>query len=65
MSDDQQNTTPRRSKRRWFQFSLRTLFVLIAACSGVFACLAAYVQPYWTEQRVIAKIHGPLSSWLI
>lgn len=42
--------------RRWFRFSLRTLVVLITICAIVLAIFAAYLAPYYREQRLIADL---------
>jgi len=54
--ESQQPPGPISRKRRWFRFSLRTLLVLIALCAALSGIVAAYLAPYYREQRLIADL---------
>lgn len=43
-------------KRRWFQFSVRALLVVTAACAVVLALWRVHVRPYYEQQRAIAAL---------
>jgi hypothetical protein len=50
------NSNPPRPKRRWYQYSLRTLFVLTALVAAVFAYHKARTRRYEAQQRAINAI---------
>ena len=42
---------PPKPKRRWFQFSLRTLLSLVTLAAGLLVAWRVYVEPY-RQQRL-------------
>lgn len=44
--------------RRWNQFSLRTILILVAACAVLAGIWVAYFEPYRPEQQILAKMQG-------
>jgi hypothetical protein len=54
-----------RPKRRWYQFRLRTLLVVMTAVALVFIAYGAYIEPYTQQRRameVIAELNGTYQS---
>ena len=54
MTDE--NSNPPGPKRRWFQYSLRTLFVLTAIVAAVFAYHKVRTRRYEAQQRAVSAI---------
>src|SRR5262245_12034944 len=52
MSDQQ----PERPQRRWFQFSLRTLLIVVAVVAAVAAAWHHALKPYWLQREAMAAI---------
>jgi hypothetical protein len=56
----------RSARRRWFQYSLRTLFVVsIAAALGIVAAWKEYVEPYQRERQLeamLTELGGKIST---
>jgi hypothetical protein len=50
------DSKPPRPKRRWYQYSLRTLFVLTAVVAAVFAYHKVRTRRYEAQQRAISAI---------
>jgi hypothetical protein len=44
--------------RRWNQFSLRAVLILVAVCALLAGIWAAYFEPYRREQQVLAEMQG-------
>jgi Leucine-rich repeat (LRR) protein len=44
------------ARRRWLRFGLRTLFVVVAGCSGIFALWRAEVRRDAREQAAVAEL---------
>ncbi len=47
----------RRPKRRWFQFSLRTLLVLVLVVGATLGLLGREAQRTWKRERAVAELH--------
>jgi hypothetical protein len=47
-----------RTSRRWTQFSLRAVLVCVTACAVLAGFWAAYIQPYFQEQRILAEMQS-------
>ena len=47
---------PPKSKRRWFQYSLRTLLIVVTLVAGLLVAWRAYVEPYRRQREVMALI---------
>jgi hypothetical protein len=43
-------------RRRWLQYNLRTLLVLVTLCGGGAGYYAAQTRDYYAEQEVIAQM---------
>ena len=43
-------------RRRWFQFSLRTLLIVVTLAAGLLVAWRAYVEPYGRQREVMALI---------
>jgi hypothetical protein len=43
-------------RRRWFQFSLRTLFVLMTVVVGALVVWRSYLQPYRQQRQTMALV---------
>ena len=42
--------------RRWFQFSLRTLLIVVTLVAGLLGAWRAYVEPYRRQRETMALI---------
>src|SRR5256885_524511 len=49
-------SSPNPQQRRWFQFSLRTLLVLVAAAAGLAFAWMKLVEPYRLQREAMAAI---------
>jgi Leucine-rich repeat (LRR) protein len=47
---------PRSPRRRWLQFSLRTLLLAVTLVAGVLAAVCVYLAPYRQQRRTMAMI---------
>jgi hypothetical protein len=47
---------PAKSKRRWFQYSLRSLMLLMTAAAGAVVAWRAYLEPYHRQRQTMALI---------
>ena len=52
------NTPPPQRRRRWFQFSLRTLMLFTLACALAFGWIARQIEPTRREQSVVSEIES-------
>ena len=43
-------------RRRWLQYNLRTLLVLVTLCGGGAGYYAAQTRDYYAEQEAIAQL---------
>ncbi len=44
---------PPKPRRRWFQFSLRTLLIAVTLVAGVLVAWRAYVEPYRRQRETM------------
>ena len=49
------SSKPSKRRRRWFQFSLRTLLIVVTLVAGLLAAWRVYVEPY-RRQREAMKL---------
>ena len=47
---------PTKHRRRWFQFSLRALLIVVTLVSGLLLAWRAYVEPYRRQRETMALI---------
>jgi hypothetical protein len=56
MADEPKPAGARQRQRRWWQFGLRGLLLLVLVIAlGLLAC-RQYLKPYWRQQQTIALI---------
>ena len=47
---------PPKPRRRWFQFSLRTLLIAVTLVAGLLAAWRAYTEPYRRQRETMKLI---------
>ncbi len=47
---------PPKSKRRWFQFTLRTLLIAVTLAAGLLVAWRVYVEPYRRQRETMKLI---------
>ena len=55
------SSNPSKPRRRWFQFSLRSLLIAVTLFAGLLVAWRVYVEPY-RRQRETMKLFEELGS---
>ena len=50
LSEDDRDLASQPKRLRWFQFRLRTLFMLVTAIIGLLVAYRTYIEPYQAQQ---------------
>src|SRR5687767_7641203 len=56
MVEQLKTPNPARKKRRWWQFGLRGLLLLVMLVAVALLACREYLKPYWRQQQTVALV---------